>query len=197
MRASVVPGFGELAELVLYVASNPHLFVSSSTVMTTGVLLATLALRLTALRSALAARLLALAAPPLALLCAYFGAGAMALATVLFLRLRDALPLETEIQLVSGLGHLAVALLGIALVAPALRARGAGAWLAANALAVGYWAAQLAIVRPPWFDFQEQGQLTRGLAVAVLAASALATAAAALRHRRRAAADYQTFARLP
>src|SRR5439155_16174102 len=37
MHASVVPGFGDLAGLVSFVLRDPYLFISSSTVMTTGV----------------------------------------------------------------------------------------------------------------------------------------------------------------
>lgn len=175
MRASAIPSFSDLAGLLAYVAADPRLFISSSTVMTTAFLFAAAVLTLAARSWPPAARLRDAIAPTLALVLAYFALGSTALASLLFVRLHDALPLETEIQLVSGAAHLAEGLIGIGLLAGALRHRSAGTWLVANALAVAYWTLQLAIVRPPWFDFQEQGALTRGIAFAVLGASALLT----------------------
>lgn len=143
--------------------------------MTTAFLCAAAVLTLAARSWPPAARLRHAIAPTLALVLAYFALGSFALASLLFVRLHDALPLETEIQLVSGAAHLAEGLIGIGLLAGALGGRAIGTWLVANVLAVAYWALQLAIVRPPWFDFQEQGVLTRGAAFAVLASSTLLT----------------------
>ena len=182
MRTAVIPGFADVAELLGYVAANPYLFVSSSTVMTSGLIALAVLLRLAALRSGRAARLVAAVAAPMVLVLAYFGAGSIALATFLYARLHRSLPLETEIQLVSGLGHLAVAVGGIALLAgPAWRARG---FLSANLVASAYWILQLAVIRPPWLEFQEHGPLTRAIAFTVLGASAAVTCAAIARRRR-------------
>lgn len=184
MSASVIPGFGDIAGLLAYVVSDPRLFISSSTVMTTGFLCAAVALSLAAYRWSAAARVRAAIAPALALVLAYFALGSLTLSVVLFVRLHDALPLETEIQLVSGVAHLALGLIGIGLLAHALGRRRVPTWLRANLAAVAYWTLQLGLVRPPWFEFQEQGALTRGAAFAVLAASVLITAVLALMQSR-------------
>ncbi|HET8568905.1 MAG TPA: hypothetical protein VFM93_07965 [Candidatus Limnocylindria bacterium] len=176
MRTSVIPGFADVADALAYIVANPYLFVSSSTVMTSGLIALTLLLRVAALRSARAARLQAVIATPMVLVLAYFGIGSMALASFLYVRLHSSIPLETEIQMVSGIGHFAVAVAGVALLAgPALRARG---WLVANLVAAAYWILQIAVVRPPWLEFQAHGPITRTIAFAALGASALLTCVA-------------------
>lgn len=184
MSASVIPGFGDIAGLLAFVVSDPRLFISSSTAMTTGFLCAAVALSLAAYRWPAAARVRQTIAPALALVLAYFALGSLALSVLLFVRLHDALPLETEIQLVSGMAHLVEGLIGIGLLAHALEGRCVATWLRANLVAVGYWTLQLGMVRPPWFEFQEQGALTRGVAFAVLGSSVLITAIVALWHGR-------------
>ena len=170
MHASLVPTASDLAGLVAYVLGNPYLFISSSTVMTTGLVVGAVAMSMVP-RTAPTLRL---AAPPLAVVLVYFGVGSMALATEILLRFHYTIPMETETQFVSGIGHLAVGAAG-ALMAWRLASRGRPRWLLANAIALLYWALQLVILDPPWFSFQGQGELMRTAAFATIAALTLAT----------------------
>src|SRR5439155_3389781 len=102
MHASLVPTASDLAGLLAYVLGNPYLFISSSTVMTTGLVAGALALTMVP-RSAPALRI---AAPPLALVLVYFGIGSMTLASEILFRFHDVLPDATETQFASGVGHL-------------------------------------------------------------------------------------------
>ena len=119
MHASLVPTATDLAELLGYVLGNPFLFISSSTVMTTGLVLGAVAMSLVP-RGAPALRI---AAPPLAMVLAYFGLGSMVLATEIFARFHAAIPDATETQLASGIGHLVEAAAGVAVLFPHLRRR--------------------------------------------------------------------------
>ncbi len=119
MHASLVPTATDLAGLVAYILGNPYLFISSSTVMTTGLVLGAVAVSMVP-RSAPAIRI---AAPPLAILLTYFGVGSMVLATEILLRFHASIPDPTETQFASGVGHLLAAGAGIAVLAPHLRAR--------------------------------------------------------------------------
>ena len=76
MHASLVPTANDLAGLLAYVLGNPFLFISSSTVMTTGLVLGAVAVSMVP-RSAPVMRVVA---PPLAMLLVYFGVGSMILA---------------------------------------------------------------------------------------------------------------------
>src|SRR2546427_7505800 len=102
MHASLVPTATDLAALLGYVLGNPFLFISSSTVMTTGLVLGAVAMSLVP-RGAPALRI---AAPPLAMVLAYFGLGSMVLATEILVRFHGAIPDATETQFASGIGHL-------------------------------------------------------------------------------------------
>jgi hypothetical protein len=169
MHASLVPTANDLAGLVAYVLGNPYLFISSSTVMTTGLVLGAVAVSMVP-RSAPVMRVVA---PPLAMLLVYFGAGSIVLASEIFVRFHDSIPDATETQFVSGIGHLLEAAAGIAVLSPHLRACARRTWIVANAAAVCYWAAHVIVLTPPWFAFQGQLEVIRAAALAALAAGAL------------------------
>src|SRR5438445_2174839 len=114
MHASLVPTATDLAELLGYVLGNPFLFISSSTVMTTGLVLGAVAMSLVS-RGAPALRI---AAPPLAMVLAYFGLGSMVLATEILVRFDGAIPDATETQFASGIGHLVEAAAGVGILFP-------------------------------------------------------------------------------
>jgi hypothetical protein len=185
MRPSVVPGFGDLAGLVAFVLRDPYLFISSSTVMTTTIFAAVAVLSVLSLRVTPLNRVLRRPAAVLALVFAYFGLGSLALSVEILVRFHAAIPVETETQFVSGLGHFSIGAAG-ALMAWRLAAGGRPRWLLANAIALLYWALQIVILDPPWFSFQGQGQLVRTAALAAIAALTLATAIGARLSVRRA-----------
>ena len=172
MHASLLPTANDLAGLFSYVLGNPYLFVSSSTVMTTGLVLGAVAVSMVP-RSAPVMRIVA---PPLAMLLVYFGAGSIVLATEILVRFHDSIPDPTETQFASGLGHLLEAAAGIAVLTPHLRARSRMTWVVANALAVGYWAVHVIVLTPPWFAFQGQLEVVRAAALGALAVGALVSA---------------------
>lgn len=175
----LVPSFPDVASLFAYVVDNPYLFISSSTVMTTGLLVAAMTLGLVASASRFVpvvgtgilsrlARALRWCAPKLALMLAYFGIGSFVLATEILLRFHRYIPLETEIQFRSGLGHLVVAVVGIVALSPFLREVRPREWIVANFWALGYWAVHVLLLTPPWFAFQGQLDLVLGVAKAWL-----------------------------
>lgn len=175
----LVPTFPDLASLFGYVVDNPYLFVSSSTVMTTGLLFGVMTLGLVATAGrfvpfvgdglvAVVARALRWCAPKLALALAYFGVGSIVLATEILLRFHRYIPLETEIQFRSGLGHLILAMVGIVALSPILRGLRRVEWLMANYWALAYWAVHVLLLTPPWFAFQGQLDLVLGVAKAWL-----------------------------
>src|SRR5207249_10049576 len=98
MHASLVPTANDLASLVAYVLGNPYLFISSSTVMTTGLVLAAVAVS-TVPRTAPVMRTVA---PPLAMLLLYFGVGSLVLATEILVRFHDTIPDATDAQCAPG-----------------------------------------------------------------------------------------------
>src|SRR5204863_10185171 len=173
MHASLVPTADDLAGLVGYVLGNPYLFISSSTVMTTGLVLGAVAVSMVP-RSTPVMRVVA---PPLAMLLVYFGIGSMILATEILVRFHDSIPDATETQFASGVGHLLEAAAGIAVLTPHLRFRSRRTWIVGNAVAVAYWSAQVLVLTPPWFAFQGQFDVVRAAALATLAAGALIRAA--------------------
>src|SRR6266849_3872845 len=160
MHASPVPTANDLAELIAYVLSNPYLFISSSTVMTTGLVIGAVAVSMVP-RSAPVMRGVA---PPLAMLLVYFGAGSMVLATEILVRFHESIPDATETQFASGVGHLLEAGAGIAVLTPHLRSRSRRAWSLANAVAVANWSAQVLVLTPPWFAFQGRLDIIRAAA---------------------------------
>src|SRR5213594_168003 len=172
MHASLVPTASDLAGLVSYVLGNPFLFISSSIVMTTGLMIGAVAVSLVP-RSAPAIRIVA---PPLAVILVYFGIGSMVLATEILVRFHDMIPDATETQFASGVGHFLEAAAGIAILSPHLRARSRVAWIVANAAAVLYWTAHVIVLTPPWFAFQGQLEVIRAAALGALAAGALVSA---------------------
>jgi hypothetical protein len=172
MHASLLPTANDLAGLFAYVLGNPYLFISSSTVMTTGLVLGAVAVSMVP-RSAPVMRIVA---PPLAMLLVYFGTGSIVLATEILVRFHESIPDATETQFASGLGHLLEAAAGIAVLSPHLRARSRMTWVVANALAVSYWAVHVIVLTPPWFAFQGQLEIIRVAALGALGAGALVSA---------------------
>jgi hypothetical protein len=172
MHASLVPSPGDLAGLLAYILGNPYLFISSSTVMTTGLVLGVVAVSMVP-RSAPVMRVVA---PPLAILLAYFGVGSFVLASEILVRFHDSIPEATETQFASGIGHLLEAAAGIAVLIPHLRFRSRQTWIVANAVAVAYWAGHVIVLTPPWFAFQGQLEVVRAAALGTLGAGALVSA---------------------
>jgi hypothetical protein len=169
MNASLVPSASDLAARLAYLIGNPNLFISSSTVMTTGLMLGAVAISMVP-RTAPALRIVA---PPLAMVLVYFGVGSMVLATQILLRFHAVIPQATETQFVSGIGHFLEAAAGIAILYPHLRRRSRRVWMVANGVAVAYWMAQVIVLTPPWFAFEGQLELVRAVALGALAAGAL------------------------
>jgi hypothetical protein len=179
VHASVIPSLWDIGGLIGYLVGNPWLFISSTTVMTTGLVIGALAATVIPQRAAILGRL----APTLALILAYFGVGSFLLSVEIVLRFHDSIPYETEVQFVSGLGHLLVAGVGLALLRSYLRARPARTWLVAHNVALGYWLFQLAVLTPPWFAFQGQREVVTTAALIILATAATANAMLWLRPR--------------
>lgn len=163
------PGLGEVVSLLGYLLSHPHLFIGSTTVMTTGLVMG---VGLTAAFAAvgvpgpagIADRLLTWLAPKLALALAWFGIGSMILATEILFRFHHVFPEGTEMQFRSGLGHLAVAAIGIALLRSRLIRRTPREWVEAHFWALLYLSLHVVLLTPPWFDFMFQGELVRAVA---------------------------------
>lgn len=172
MHASLVPTPNDLAGLLAYVLGNPYLFISSSTVMTTGLVLGAVAVSMVPRTTPV----MRVVAPPLALLLVYFGVGSIVLATEILIRFHDAIPDATETQFASGIGHFLEAAAGIAVLSPHLRTRSRLTWIVANAVAVGYWAVHVVVLTPPWFAFQGQFEIIRAAALGALGAGALVSA---------------------
>src|SRR5438067_1423297 len=153
MHASLVPTANDLAGLVGYVLGNPYLFISSSTVMTTGLVLGAVAVSMVP-RSAPIMRVVA---PPLAMLLVYFGVGSLVLASEILVRFHDTIPDATETQFASGIGHLLEAAAGIAVLTPHLRfqdgdASGCQMLMLEGALAHDRWKGELlSYEAPPYF----------------------------------------------
>ena len=168
MHASAIPSIWDIGGLVGYLFGNPWLFISSTTVMTTGLILGAVVATALPQRGAVLRRV----APALAILLAYFGIGSFALSVQILVRFHDSIPYETEVQFVSGIGHLLEAAVGIALLVPHLLRRSARDWLWGHNIALGYWTFQIAVLTPPWFSFQGQHQLilTTTLALCLVAA---------------------------
>jgi hypothetical protein len=168
MHSSAFPSFSDLGGLIAYLVNNPYLFISSTTVMTSGLLICAVVVSVTPRSSGV----LSAIAPTLALILAYFGLGSFALSSEILVRFHASIPYETEVQFVSGVGHLAEAAVGLAVLFPHLRDHSLRDWLSAHNAALAYWTFQIAVLTPPWFSFQGQGALatTGGLVVFLLAA---------------------------
>lgn len=168
MQQSALPTASGLAGLVSYLWDNPYLFISSSTVMTSGLILGAVLVAASPMRSPVLRRV----APSLAILLAYFGIGSFALSIEIILRFHALIPYETEVQLVSGIGHLALALAGIGILLPFLGGHSARMWLSAHTTALAYWTFHVTVLTPPWFAFQGQERLVTSAALCLLAAAA-------------------------
>jgi hypothetical protein len=167
VHASALPSISDIGGLLAYVLGNPYLFISSTTVMTSGLLLGAVVVSVLPHRTHNLRRL----APTLAVILAYFGLGSIALSTEILLRFHDSIPNETEIQFVSGLGHLVEAAIGIALLSPYLRGHARTDWMWAHTVALGYWTFQVAVLTPPWFEFQGQREAVLRVVLVMLAAA--------------------------
>jgi hypothetical protein len=117
-------------------------------------------------------RLLRRAAPTIAVILTYFGLGSLVLSTEILLRFHDTIPAETEIQFVSGIGHLVEAAIGIAVLSPYVRGHTRADWLWAHTLALGYWTFQVAVLTPPWFAFQGQREAVLRIVLVMLVLAA-------------------------
>ena len=168
MHASALPTFSDLGDLLAYLLGNPYLFISSTTVMTSGLLIGAMVVSVTPARMTMLGRV----APTLAVILAYFGLGSFALSAEILLRFHASIPYETEVQFVSGIGHLAEALVGLAVLFPSVRHRTAREWLWAHTAALGYWTFQIAVLTPPWFAFQGQRDLVMNVALVLLVGAA-------------------------
>lgn len=168
MQQSALPTARGLADMVSYLWTNPYLFISSSTVMTTGLILGAAVVAALPVRTPLLRR----AAPALAILLAYFGFGAFALSLEILLRFHSLIPYETEVQFWSGAAHLLEALFGIAVLWRYLGGQRHRAWLLGHNVALAYWTFQVAVLTPPWFEFQGQGELVTAAALCMLAVAA-------------------------
>jgi len=168
VHASAIPTIYDIGGLIAYVFGNPWLFISSTTVMTTGLLVGAVLVSVMPQRLPVLSRV----APTLAVILAYFGLGSFALSVEILLRFHYAIPYETEVQFVSGIGHLIEAIVGLAVLLPHLRRHGRAAWLWAHTIALGYWTFQIAVLTPPWFAFQGQREIVLTAALLMLAAAA-------------------------
>ena len=164
MHASAIPTIYDIGGLFAYLFGNPWLFISSTTVMTTGLLVGAVLVSVMPQRSPVLSRV----APTLAVILAYFGIGSFALSVEILLRFHYAIPYETEVQFVSGIGHLLEALVGLAVLSPHLRRHSRSTWMWAHTIALGYWTFQIAVLTPPWFAFQGQRETITTAALIVL-----------------------------
>lgn len=168
MHVSAFPSIDDIGGLFAYVFGNPHLFISSTTVMTTGLLVGAVLVSVLPRRTHMLRR----GAPTLAVILTYFGLGSIVLSTEILIRFHETIPHETEIQFVSGLGHLVEAAIGIAMLVPYLRGRTRADWLWAHTLALAYWTFQVAVLTPPWFAFQGQRDAVLHVVLLMLAGAA-------------------------
>ena len=169
MHASVIPSIWDIGGLIGYLIGNPLLFISSTTVMTTGLIIGAVAVTVLPQRSTILRRV----APTLAIILLYFGIGSFTLATEILVRFHADWAYGTEVQFVSGVGHLVEAAIGLAVLFPHLRGQTRRDWLWAHSAALSYWTFQITVLTPPWFDFQGQREvvMTAVLIALVLAAS--------------------------
>jgi hypothetical protein len=172
VHASAIPTLWDIGGLFGYVFGNPWLFISSTTVMTSGLILGAVVVNVLPQRATILRRV----APTLALILAYFGVGSFLLSLQILARFHDSIPNETEIQFVSGLGHLLEALAGLAILSAHLRRHTARDWLWAHTAALAYWTFQIAVLTPPWFSFQGQRELIMTAALVALVIGALMNA---------------------
>jgi hypothetical protein len=168
VHASALPTIGDIGGLIAYVFGNPYLFISSTTVMTSGLLVGAVIVSVLPQRTLLLRR----GAPTLVLILGYFGLGSILLSSEILLRFHAAIPDETETQFVSGVGHLVEAAVGIALLTPFARRHTMTDWLWAHTLAIAYWTFQVAVLTPPWFAFQGQREAVLVVVVVMLAIAA-------------------------
>ena len=154
----------DLGDLFAFVLGNPYLFLSSTTWMTSALVVGAAVVSILPQRAPLLHRV----APTLALILAYFGLGSFALSLEILIRFHASIPYETEVQFVSGVGHLLEAIVGLAVLFPHLRGHARAQWLWAHNATLGYWTFQIAVLTPPWFSFQGQHDLVTTAALLLL-----------------------------
>lgn len=168
VATSLLPSFIDLFGMFGYVFGNPYLFIGSSTVITSTLISLVLLIRLlvplclkfgSVTRAASLSNLLLRVAPTMGFLLFYFGSVSMLLSLEIFWRFHTLIPEETETQLRSGAGHILLAGLGILLLLPYLRRRSVRTYLVGNILALSYWSVNVQLITPPWFHFQDQGDV--------------------------------------
>jgi hypothetical protein len=158
----------DLGDLFAFVLGNPYLFLSSTTWMTSALVVGAAVVSILPQRAPLLHRV----APSLALILAYFGLGSFALSLEILIRFHASIPYETEVQFVSGVGHLLEAIAGLAVLFPHLRRHAREEWLWAHNATLGYWTFQVAVLTPPWFSFQGQRDLVTTAALGMLVVGA-------------------------
>ena len=173
MHASALPSFSDIGGLFSYLFNNPYLFISSTTVMTSGLVLGAVIVSALPLRSFV----LRAIAPTLAVILVYFGVGSFALSLEVLVRFHASIPYETEVQFVSGIGHLAEATAGLAVLWTHVRRHTRIDWLWAHTVALAYWTLQITVLTPPWFSFQGQHELVMDCALVIFSVAALVNAA--------------------
>lgn len=172
MHPSVLPSIDDIGGLFWYLANNPYLFISSSTVMTSGLLIGAVAMTVLPRRTPMLHHI----APTLAVILAYFGVGSFLLSVEILLRFHSSIPYETEVQFVSGIGHLAEAAIGLAVLSPNMRRHSRAEWLWAHTIALTYWTFQIAVLTPPWFSFQGQRDIITSAALVFVSLGAAVNA---------------------
>ena len=181
MHASAIPSFTDIGGLFAYLWGNPYLFISSSTAMTSGLLIGAVLISVMPRRTPF----LYAVAPTLAVILAYFGFGSFTLSLEILLRFHSSIPIETEIQFVSGIGHLLEAVVGLAVLFPHVRRHSASEWLWAHTVALCYWTFHVVVLTPPWFSFQGQRAIVTMSALLLLALAAAVNAVGWTRVRPR------------
>ena len=169
MQTSAIPTITDLGGLIAFILGNPYLFLSSTTWMTSALVLGAAVVSVLPQRAPVMQRV----APTLALILAYFGLGSFVLSTEILVRFHGSIPNETEVQFVSGLGHLVEAIIGLTVLFPYLRRHTRAQWLWAHNAALGYWTFQIAVLTPPWFSFQGQRELVTAAALGVVLVGAV------------------------
>jgi len=169
MQTSAIPTITDLGGLIAFILGNPYLFLSSTTWMTSALVVGAAVVSVLPQRAPVMHRV----APTLALILAYFGLGSFVLSTEILIRFHGSIPYETEVQFVSGLGHLVEAVVGLAVLVPYLRRHTRAQWLWAHNAALGYWTFQIAVLTPPWFSFQGQRELVTAAALGVVLVGAV------------------------
>ena len=165
---SALPSFEDIRVLVTYALAHPYPFLARGTVVTTALLIGVAVLSVLPGRSRSVRRI----APSVAAILVYFGLGSFALASEIILRFHSSAPHETEVQFVSGMSHLTLAVVGLALLYRHLGHHTRVEWLWAHTVAVAYWTFIVTVFTPEWFTFKDQQETLRVAALVIFAVAA-------------------------